>query len=151
MAAERCVVETNLLVYSTVAGNPWHEEARAWLTSLVDGRKTLCITTQILREYLVVLTAGRAFKRRFSVAEALLELNAILETVDLFGESPESTSIHRDLLRRNDVQGKRIHDANVVAVMLTNGVSLLATYNQTDFAVFEELQLVPLPSASRRC
>jgi predicted nucleic acid-binding protein len=98
-----------------------------------------------------VLTAGRSFKRRFSVAEALLELNSILETVDLLGESPESTSILRDLLRRYDVQGKRIHDANVVAVMLTNGVSLLATCNQTDFAVFEELQLVPLPSASRRC
>jgi hypothetical protein len=33
--------------------------------------------------------------------------------------------------------------------MLTNGVSLLATYNQTDFAAFEDLQLVPLPPAGR--
>ena len=31
--ANACVVDTNVLVYSTVSGNPWHKQAREWLAT----------------------------------------------------------------------------------------------------------------------
>jgi predicted nucleic acid-binding protein len=43
------------------------------------------------------------------------------------------------------IRGKRIHDANIVAVMLTHGVYRLATYNQVDFQQFEEIVLEAAP------
>ncbi len=40
---------------------------------------------------------------------------------------------------------KSIHDANIVAVMLTHGVRRLATYNQADFQRFDEITLEAVP------
>jgi predicted nucleic acid-binding protein len=39
--ANACVVDTNVLVYSTVSGNPWHTQAREWLATfnLADFRR----------------------------------------------------------------------------------------------------------------
>ena len=98
MDVDACIVDTNVLVYSTVSGNPWHQQAREWLAALQSKGHRLCVTTQILREYLVVLT-----------------------------------------------RGKNIHDANIVAVMLTHGVRRLATYNQADFQRFDEIVLEAAP------
>jgi predicted nucleic acid-binding protein len=34
MHVERCFVDTNVLVYSTIGGNPWYDSARHWLATL---------------------------------------------------------------------------------------------------------------------
>ena len=72
--ADACVVDTNVLVYSTVSGNPWHEQARQWLATLQDNGLSLCVTTQILREYLVVLTRGNVFEQSFGVDQVLTQI-----------------------------------------------------------------------------
>jgi predicted nucleic acid-binding protein len=141
---KRCVVDTNFLVYSTVSSNPWHHEARGWLTALKLQEMVLCATTQILREYLVVLTRGDVFKTTFTADEALSELEALLPSLEVLGETEESAARLRDLVRRYQVRGKQIHDANIVAVMLSHGVSRLATYNRTDFERFKEVTLEPI-------
>ena len=33
---KRCMVDTNVLIHSTVSSSPWHHEARNWLAELVD-------------------------------------------------------------------------------------------------------------------
>lgn len=138
---KRCVVDTNVLVGSTVLGHSMHQEAREWLTTLQRQGVVLCVTTQILREYLVVLTAGRFFEKTFTVPEAVCEVEALLPSLQVLDEPAESAALLRDLVRRHDVQGKEIHDANIVAVMLCHGVSRLATYNRKHFDLFEEVTL----------
>ena len=34
MAADQRMIDTNVLIYSTVSGNPWHANARQWLAGL---------------------------------------------------------------------------------------------------------------------
>jgi predicted nucleic acid-binding protein len=41
---DRCMVDTNVLVYGTVAGNPWHEQARHWLMTLHTRGTVLCVS-----------------------------------------------------------------------------------------------------------
>jgi len=53
------------------------------------------------------------------------------------------------LVQRYEVAGKRIHDANIVAVMATKEVSHLATYNREDFASFDEITLLSPPEEDR--
>jgi predicted nucleic acid-binding protein len=67
MDDDACIVDTNVIVYSTVSGNPWHQQARDWLAALQSKGHRLCVTTQILREYLVVLTRGTVFEKSSSV------------------------------------------------------------------------------------
>jgi predicted nucleic acid-binding protein len=49
------------------------------------------------------------------------------------------------LVRQYQIRGKQIHDANIVAVMLTHGIHRLATYNQADFQRFGEIALEAMP------
>ncbi len=142
--AERCLVDTNVLVYSTVADNPWHQEARDWLMHLHASGLVLCVTPQILREYMVVLTRGAVFEKQFSTAEVLTVVETLLQTLEVLDETTIVADTLHDLLRRYPLRGKRIHNANLVAVMLTYGISRLATYNRDDFAVFKEIVLEPL-------
>jgi len=41
-----------------------------------------------------------------------------------------------DLIQEFPTAGKQIHDANIVATMLVNGVDFLLTYNKDDFKRF---------------
>lgn len=144
MDGEYCVVDTNLLVYSTVTANPWFEDARRWLTALQGQKIALCVTTQILREYLVVLTRGNIFEINFTVEQAIGELEALLPSLVVLGETPDSAVRLRELMRRYQVRGKQIHDANIVATMLTYDITRLATFNRADFERFKEISLESL-------
>ena len=48
-------------------------------------------------------------------------------------------------IRRYDVVGNRIHDANIVAAMYREGISDLAPYNRQDFKQFDEVTLLSPP------
>jgi len=141
MDDKRCMVDTNVLVHSTVRSSPWHQEARQWLASLFSKGFELCIIPQIVREYLVVLTRGDIFEQRFTPDEVLDELEAILPTFSLLDENEETVSYLRNLVRRYQVRGKSVHDANIVATMLTHGITRLVTYNSSDFRRYQEITL----------
>ncbi len=143
-----CIVDTNVLVYSTVTGNPWHQQARRWLATLQKEALRLCVTTQILREYLVVLTRGTVFEKSLTVDQVLAQIEVLLPGLTVLDEPLATAELLRTLVRRYQVRGKSIHDANVVAVMLTHGVRRLATYNQADFVRFDEIDLEAMPAES---
>lgn len=145
MDVDACIVDTNVLVYSTASGNPWHQQARQWLAALQSKGHRLCVTTQILREYLVVLTRGSVFGKSFSVDQVLAHIQTLLPSLTVFDEPLASADLLRTLVQRYQVRGKNIHDANIVAVMLTHGVRRLATYNQADFQRFNEIVLEAAP------
>lgn len=145
MDVDACVVDTNVLVYSTVSGNPWHQQARQWLAALQNGGLGLCVTTQVLREYLVVLTRGTVFEKSFTVDQVLAQVEALLPSLTVLDEPLAAADLLRTLVQRYQVRGKNIHDANIVAVMLTHGVYRLVTYNQADFRRFDEIVLEAAP------
>ena len=147
MAGKHCLIDTNVLVYATVEGSPWYAEARRWLARLQRDGSSLYITTQIYREYLVVLTRGEVFEQTFTPDEAVQILSTLSTSVTLLGETSRSFETFQDLVLRYQVRGKQVHDANIVAVMVDQGVRHLVTYNQDDFKRYAEISLEPLPTA----
>lgn len=142
---ERCMIDTNVLVYATVDAAPLCDEARTWMASLQRQNVTLCVTPQVCKEYLVVLTGDPVFDRNFTSAEALDVLLTLRTSLNVLRPSPQILDVLFELVRRYDVAGKRIHDANIVAVMNTGEISHLATYNRQDFAQFDEITLLSPP------
>lgn len=142
----RCMVDTNVLVYATVEAAPLHTEAREWMAHLQRRDVQLCVTPQICREYLVVLTGDPVFDREFTSTEALDVLSEIRPSLDVLVPSGILDEL-LGLVRHYDVAGKRVHDANVVAAMLSAGISRLATYNRKDFTNFESITLLSPPEA----
>ena len=141
MGDDQCMVDTNVLVFSTVVSNPLYEEARDWLAGLDNRDVKLCITPQIVREYLVTLIRGNGFRRKFTPEEALNELQDILPEVLMLDENERTVHFLCDLVKRYNVKGRNIHDANIAATMLAHGVTRLATYNDRDFRRFQEITL----------
>ena len=145
MGDNRVLIDTNVLVYSTVSSCPKFHEARTWLSQLAARGDNLFITPQIVREYLVVLPRGAVFAETFTVEQALGEIEAILKTVIELDETVEVATQLRRLIKKYDVCGKNIHDANLVATMLVYRITRLATYNPKDFVRFTEIILEPMP------
>jgi predicted nucleic acid-binding protein len=138
MAADPVFVDTNVLVAATVESHPSHATAVALLARLVADQAPLAISTQICREFLVVLTRQPVEGRTFSMDEALAALARWRSSCAVLGDDPGVLVELLDLVRRHGVKGKQVHDANVVATMRANGIGRLATFNVVDFERYED-------------
>jgi hypothetical protein len=64
MGDNACIVDTNVIVYSTVSGNPWYEQARQWLATLQSGGRSLDAAFAIFRDRLGTAAARLCSSRR---------------------------------------------------------------------------------------
>ena len=139
-SAAKVVVDTDLLVYSTVPSGPFHVEARDTLNALVAASVERWASQQILREYLATMTRLKA------------PITAIFNNIRNFRGSyriAQDSAVVFDellaLLAAIPCGGKQVHDANIVATMLVHGVSNLLTHNVADFKRFGHLiYVIPL-------
>lgn len=130
-------VDTNVLVYANIAEAPLHQAALSALQSARDAGRTLWISRQVLREYLVTLTRPQTF--------AAVPRATVMEQVRLFvgrfqvaDDTETVTAKLLDLMAKVPGGGKQVHDANIVATMLAYGIPALLTHNGRDFERFED-------------
>ena len=119
-------IDTNILVYANNSLSPVCAAAQTKLQEAVNTYERLWVSRQVFREFAAVvsremLAAGnpdfiklesiiQQFERDFSVAE-----DASLVTYKWL-----------TLLRETKSAGKQVHDANIVATMLTHGIESAA-------------------------
>lgn len=56
------LVDTNVLVYANVIETPFHEQALAAVNAAYQANRTIWISRQVIREYLVTMTRPQAFE-----------------------------------------------------------------------------------------
>lgn len=132
-------VDTNILVYANVTGYPLHQAALDRIQQLIDADIDLWISRQILREFIAAVTRPQTYANP-------QPLDLVLERVDFFTnqfqiaeDGPAVTTQLLELMQQVAIAGRQVHDANIVATMLTSGVDRLLTYNVQDFARFSTL------------
>lgn len=135
-------VDTNILLAATDAKREQHGRALELLKQAYAGNCGLYTSGQVFREYLVVATRpiesnGLGLK----IADALENVEQLGRCIDLLEENSNVSRRLRSMLRSHDVSGKRIHDANIVATMLTHGLKNLITDNRADFEAFSEITI----------
>lgn len=138
MAADPVFLDTNVLVAASVAEHPSHSAATALLAKLAAEQIPFCISHQVCREFLVVLTRRPVSGREFTVEEALQALDAWRSACVVLDEGPAVLVELLALVRDRQVKGKQVHDANIVATMRAKGVDRLATLNAGDFERYED-------------
>jgi len=131
------MLDTNVFLAATDESRAEHSDALAILNRWPDGNTTLCVSGQILREYLAVATrpAGKN-GLGLKATEAAGNVRAIRERATLLAEDPRVADRLLRLLDDVECGGKQVHDANVVATMLVHGVGTVVTMNTDDFARF---------------
>ncbi len=147
---DRLFVDTNILVYATNEDSPWQAIAEQTLETWRGGGTQLCVSVQVLREYLAVTTRpapSQADGPDFvAIAENLAEFRQsflLLEDTLLVSQELES------LVQQFSVKGRQVHDANLVATLRVHGLRDLLTHNTADFSRYSSLVTIhPLVPAS---
>jgi len=129
-------VDTNVLVYATQITSPYRDAARTALQHHSTGGARLCLSRQILREYLAVVTRPQLFASPITMAEALADIERFAAAFELLEDGPEVGVRLAQLCRSVALAGRQVHDANIVATMLAHGETRLLTANRGDFQRF---------------
>jgi predicted nucleic acid-binding protein len=141
----KAFIDTNVLVRAFHEPMDQHAETKALIERLWDDGAELWISRQVLREYLVQVTHPKTFAQPLSLDQILMQAQNILSLFQMAEDSAEVTTQLFSLLKTYPTQGKQIHDANIVATMLANGIDHLATLNTGHMKRFSpRIILVPL-------
>lgn len=138
-AADRVVLDTNVLLAATDEARPEHHAATAALDGWPAGGLVLYTSGQILREYLAVAT--RPLDRNglgLGQEAATGNVRALRTRLTALPEDLKVVDRLLELLDTVECTGAQIHDANIVATMLVHGIDTVVTRNVDDFTRFRD-------------
>ena len=131
-------VDTNVLVNGRILEAPDHNAAREELERAFQDPEPLSINRQVLREYLAVVTRPQPWAVGITREEALADVERFADAFEILEDGPAVTDRLLELCREVSVGGRQIHDANIVATMLTYGERRLLTFNTADFRRYRQ-------------
>ena len=150
VVTQACFVDTNVLVFAASSGAPLHQRASEELRKRVASGQQLWISRQVLREYLAALSRPQTFAKPRPARELVSDIRYFLGHFHLAEEGSAVTEKLLELIEKVDIGGKQIHDANIVATMLTGGIPTLLTHNVGDFVRFGDvIEVIPLDEGER--
>lgn len=136
----RLLADTNIVLRWIETDSAEHETTVRALDKLFTQKTHVCICAQVLVEFWVVATRPRAVNGLGLTAdEAAVRLREIEETFLLLPEPSDIAKRWADIVTANSVLGKQAHDARLVALMLSHGISQILTLNPQDFARYPEI------------
>ena len=144
-AGERLFCDTNVLLSAVDRRRALHSRAVRVLDELPNRGVELCVSGQVLRECLVVST--RPVERNglgLPLAAAVANNRAFAERATVLEETRAVASRLPRVAEAAACRGKQIHDANIAATMLENGVNRVVTANPQDLGQFDGVEVVPL-------
>lgn len=152
MGAEPLFLDTNILIYATDRGSPLQPVALGAVEAARDAGVPLVVSPQVLREYLAVALRPATAGGGASLEDVRANIETFRAAFQIVAETDAVVERLVRLLPRLPAGRRRVHDANIVATMLTHGVGRLLTHNVGDFAPFADLitvvPLVPPPAPS---
>jgi len=142
MRGELALVDTNILLTATDRSRPEHTAARTIFTQAIAAGVHLCITGQIIREYLVVATRPVELNGLgLTPDESIHNIETFKRRMLFLEENELVTSELLSLIRNCKLSGVSIHDANLIALMHVQNIRLIITQNPSDFADFPDIQI----------
>jgi len=140
--SDLAVLDTNVLVYAADEASEFHEASRV-LRDRED--VALAITPQILMEFYAIITDPRRVTSPRSAEEARGELAKYVHSPHIVTLHPSSDVLTRVLSLLEtypQVTRQTIFDLFIVATMLGNGVNRIYTFNDPDFSLFTEIEVL---------
>lgn|SRR5690625_2961869 len=133
-------VDTNVLIHAHRRDSPFHEAAASGVSSLVDAGALWAIPWPCVHEFYATATHPRRFPVATPSGEACDQIDAWVDAgAVLIGEASD----HLDRLRRLVTDGRvvdgMVHDARIVAICLSHGVTELWTADR-NFSRFPALR-----------
>ena len=146
--AKKIFLDTNVLVFSTAVRAPLHQTARQAIQEQHAAGAEVWISRQVLREYLATLSRSQTFSNPQPPDILVADVRSFINQFFIAEDSAQVTERLLDLIRQGPIGGKQIHDANIVATMLTYNIPNLLTNNVEEFKRFSHLiTVLPLDAS----
>jgi predicted nucleic acid-binding protein len=139
MADKKLLVDTNILVYANTPNSPLCQSARKKLVEFAPLFQSFWIARQSIREYLVVMTNLMKLSGQIDHQSLLNDVSHFFQSHEIPDEDQSVTEHLLELIIENQLVGKKIHDADLVATMLAFDIDTILTNNVVDFSPFSHL------------
>jgi predicted nucleic acid-binding protein len=142
----RILVDTNIVLRWSDRNSPRHAIFVNAVDHLLELGYDVCCCAQVLIEFWAVATRpieNNGMGLSVADTERLMEDAKIV--FSCLPEPPDIAERWQDIASRHQVNGKQAHDARLVALMLSHGITQLLTLNTPDFARY--LEITPLTPA----
>ena len=134
----RVLVDTNILLRSAQPTHPLCAQAADAVASLIRDRHSVFVCAQNIAEFWNV--ASRPADRNgleFSHEEVFQEVNEIESFLMLLPDIPAIYPAWKNLVRDHRVQGVKVYDARLVAIMIVYGINAVLTFDTEDFKRYQ--------------
>lgn len=137
------LVDTNVLLRSIQNAHPMHEASVRAIQSLLEQGENLSIISQNLIEFWAVATRPVSVNGLgLDIVATTQELAHLKTFFTLQPDPPDIFFEWEKLVVKYQVVGKQVHDARLVAAMMTHQMTHLLTFNIDDFKRFSEIEVV---------
>ncbi len=137
-------LDTNILIYHTFEDFDVdkHRSVTSILQQLHKDHYSLYISSQIIREFVAVATNEKIFHTPLQGQDVILKVNEFQNNFYVLFDTENSLTILKDLIARYHITKYHVHDTNIAATVVANRLDYLWTFNEKDFAKFDEVQLL---------
>ncbi|GAG13694.1 unnamed protein product [marine sediment metagenome] len=141
-------LDTNVLVYAADESFPLHSAARELRDRAAAEHQKVRLCYSVLLEFSAVVTDSRRVGNPLPPAEAWREVDAYLNTFEVLYPDERSFAQLGKLANQYQVTRQTIFDALIVSMMIQHKVQGIYTENGKDFATFDQIEVLPWPSAN---
>ena len=130
--------EANVLVYAQDRTSEFHEIARTSLEVELASGEPVFLFSGVIVAFMRVSTQAGVVPRVLEPVRAFENIRALLALPHVALGGPDEAFVDhlQSVVQESGVTGRRIHDAEIVALMRTHGVDRIVTVDR-DFLRFE--------------
>jgi uncharacterized protein len=132
--------DSNILIYAINESSPKHGLAQHFLQA---NRSRLIVSHQNITEVLRVLTHP-TYPNPMGPIQALESIKTIASRATVIYPTSKTEQLFYALIKKYQIKGNHIFDANLVATALTHEARSIVTDNLKDFSIFKEVRVVAL-------
>lgn len=132
--------DVNLLVYADNTDAPWHQQARRWWETCLDGSQPVAIAWVVALGFVRLMTSRAVMQRPMAMDVALRQLGRWLErpSVLILQPGPRHFAILSSLCEAGVLQSALLTDAHIAALAIDN--QAVVHSNDSDFSRFPGLR-----------
>jgi predicted nucleic acid-binding protein len=127
------VVDTNVLIYALDKSSIFNKASTQLLS---DPNSILFITTKSISEFFAVTS-------KIKISQTIVNCfySEIKQNLGILLPTNNSLEIFEKLVQKYKPVGNRVYDVEIISIMLSYEIGILASFNQKDFKGIKEIQL----------
>jgi len=141
-------IDTDILIAYEVRVHPRHAVARATLSQAMAAGERLAFLPQVISEFIHVSTDAKRFSVCLTMDAALQRMQAwqSANETEMIFPNDEALALFSKWMREFQLGRKRVLDTMLAATYFASGLTKLATFNVSDFAIFKAFEFLEIPA-----